>query len=152
MQARRLAPQDAELAALAVNMVKPEEERDGNDVSVEYMRRWLHNAANILIVATQGEIPIGFAAAYELDRIDRDQSMVLFYEIEVGDGHRRQGVGRALVEELKSICARDGVLKMWVETDESNIPGLRLYESAGGLRGKPGSLSFAWRKDDFASR
>lgn len=57
--------------------------------------------------------------------------MALFYEIEVVEGHRRRGAGRAMIEALKTVCGEENVFKMWVQTDASNEAAAALYRSTG---------------------
>ncbi len=61
--------------------------------------------------------------------------MVCLYEIGVAEPHRRRGVGRALVEELKAHCRRERVTKTWVVTSRANTAAVRLYESTGARAG-----------------
>ena len=43
-------------------------------------------------------------------------------------------LGRAMLERLKALCADRGYGEMWVLTNGSNAPAMRLYASAGGQR------------------
>jgi hypothetical protein len=47
--------------------------------------RRIHRPENVFIVAIDSTEPVGYAVAYLLDRIDRDQRMMFFYEICVAD-------------------------------------------------------------------
>ena len=71
-------------------------------------------------------------------------SMMFFYEIEVLEEYRNQSVGKALIEELKKMCERKNILKMFVLTNESNLAAMKLYESAGGERRQEGEVQFEW--------
>ncbi len=130
---RRLGPEDADLAVDAVRRVKG----SGADPSFgeSYLRRFLARPDNILIVTEDGGAPAGFLLAYALDRVDRNRNMVCLYEIGVAEPHRRRGVGRALIEELKAHCRREGVTKTWVVTSRANTAAVRLYESTGARAG-----------------
>jgi ribosomal protein S18 acetylase RimI-like enzyme len=85
-----------------------------------------------LIVASDEDQPVGYLVAYLLDRIDRDQAMMFFYEISVADSHQRRGVGAAMIRLLKAYCREQGVMKMWVHTNKSNLAAVGLYQSTGG--------------------
>ncbi len=90
--------------------------------------------------------PVGFALAYTLDRVDGNRRMALLYEIEVVEGHRRRGAGRAMIEALKSVCVAENVFKMWTQTSPSNEAAAALYRSTGaGAAGSDGELVSTYR-------
>ena len=132
MELKRLQESDAERARLAIGRLKIADPDLRRALTDRHLRRFLQKPENVLIVATDAGGPIGFALAYLLDRADRDRRMMLFYEIEVEVGHRRQGVARAMVDLLKSLCAQQNVFKMWVHTNRSNRAAVALYERTGG--------------------
>ena len=70
--------------------------------------------------------------------------MLLIYELGVRPEYRRRRVGTALVEEAKRFCCQGGFMKMWVVSDASNAPAMRLYESTGGRRVAPDDVVFAY--------
>jgi ribosomal protein S18 acetylase RimI-like enzyme len=86
----------------------------------------------------------GFAYAYVLSRIDGDTSVFL-YEVEVDERFRRQGLGRALVEQARALAERIDALKMWVETDYDNEAAKHTYASAGGEPYAEPTLVYGWR-------
>jgi aminoglycoside 3-N-acetyltransferase I len=127
----RLGPADSALGVEAIRLLKAP---DGYPVPpVEYMSRLLSRPQNVLLVATEGSAPVGYLVAYLLDRIDRDQKMMFFYEIGVEKSHRRRGFGKKLIAHLKEICREADLMKMWVPTNRSNVAATRLYESTGGV-------------------
>jgi ribosomal protein S18 acetylase RimI-like enzyme len=64
---------------------------------------------------------------------DKGTEMFL-YELGVDEGHRRVGLGRALVEALRELARLRGCYGMWVLTDHDNIAPLATYEAGGGSR------------------
>ncbi len=73
--------------------------------------------------------------------------MVFLYEVEVAAACRREGYGRALVEEATRMAAASGAYKMWVETDEDNEPAKQTYSAGGGSRAGENIL-FGWSFGD----
>ena len=126
MQIWRLGVGDERLAARTVRTLKAER------VNYNYLDAFLKNETNVLLVALEGETPVGFALAYALNRMDSPASMMLLYEIEVAESHRKQGAATALIGALKDICRERSMVKMWVLTNESNRAAMRTYESTGG--------------------
>lgn len=146
MEVRRLGVEDAAIACEVACVHKD------RVVEVDYMRRFLANPRNHLVVAfCDGQIA-GFALGYETDRVDRDQTQMCLYEVDVRQDHRRKGVGRAVVNELKRICKANNCVNMWVITDESNEPAKRLYSSTGGVRTDPGDPSVVFTYHEASLR
>ncbi|UCC68574.1 MAG: GNAT family N-acetyltransferase [Armatimonadota bacterium] len=113
-----------------------------SQVGAEYMAALLADERNHLIAALVDERPVGYALGYELQRVDGRGPMMLLYEIEVVESHRRRGIGRALVERLKRICKDRGFAKMFVFTEESNSAATALYACTGGERGALDTVTF----------
>ena len=61
----------------------------------------LSDEHNYLLAAYRDEELAGFLLAYELERLDSDHPMMFLYTIDVLPGHRRKGIGRSLINELK---------------------------------------------------
>jgi ribosomal protein S18 acetylase RimI-like enzyme len=136
MVIRRLTEQDAEIGVQAIRLLKS---IDGYPIpSPLYLSSFLSRLNNVFVVAFDGASPVGYVAAYLLDRIDRDQRMALLYDIGVAEPMRGRGVGTGLVTELKRICSGEGAMKMWVHTSRSNVAATRLYETTGGVPQPPG--------------
>ena len=151
VQCSRLLCGDAKLGREAIGRVKIGGSKPWP--SLEFMRAFLADRDHILIVATEGEQPIGFALAYLLDRVDGGRRMALFYEIEVAEAHRRCGAGRRMVETLKSVCSAEGVGKMWVQTSPSNDAAVALYRSTGArAKGNEGDTVFAYSFEGSGGR
>jgi ribosomal protein S18 acetylase RimI-like enzyme len=86
----------------------------------------------------------GFLYAYELARLEREAPMMFLYSIDVLPERREKGVGKKLIEKLKSVCAGRGFMKMYVITGEENEAAVRLYESVGGKRQAEDDVIFVW--------
>jgi ribosomal protein S18 acetylase RimI-like enzyme len=143
MEVRRLGPDDSALAADTIRQLKSP---DGYPTpSVAYLSTFLSRAENVLIVAIDDGVPVGYIVAYLLDRVDRNRRMMLFYEIGVAPSHRRRGIGKRLIGELKSVCRANDVMKMWVPTGRSNVAATRLYASTGAAPLPDGDeVTYAW--------
>ena len=110
--------------------------------TLDHMGRFLGDKDHYFFVAgVDGELA-GFLLAYKMERCDGERAMMFLYEIEVLSRHRRQGVARALVEAVKGECERQGFLKMFVITEESNEPAQSLYASSGGRQEQRGAVLF----------
>ncbi len=66
---------------------------------------------------------------------------LLLYEVDVLEAYQRKGVGRAMLDYLKTYCAGRGYGEMWVLTEVGNRAGNALYKSAGGkLENSPANM------------
>jgi len=70
--------------------------------------------------------------------------MILLYEVMVASGHRRQGIGRALVMCLVEEARAREAGSMWVLADEDNAAAVGLYTSCGARRRVPDQSLFVW--------
>jgi ribosomal protein S18 acetylase RimI-like enzyme len=72
--------------------------------------------------------------------------MMFLYEIGVLEQHRRKGIGRVLVEEVKRFAQERDCRKMFVPTQADNGPALALYRAAGGGGGPDANAATFWWK------
>jgi ribosomal protein S18 acetylase RimI-like enzyme len=92
----------------------------------------LADPRTLLLVAFDGESPVGFVLAHELPRRWKDRSKLFVYEVDVVESHRRRGIGTALLARLAELARERGVRIGFVLTEEDNVPANALYRSAGG--------------------
>jgi ribosomal protein S18 acetylase RimI-like enzyme len=126
MNIRRLAPEDATLAVIAIERIKPA------FTTKAIVGHFLSRPDHYFLAAVEDDEPVGFALAYELQRIDRSNPMMFLYEIGVSDGHRRQGIAKAMIDFLKHLCKQRNAHKMFVIASTGNEAALRLYDSTLG--------------------
>lgn len=150
MDVCRLGAHDSDLGARAIRLLKAP---DGYPVpSAEHLAAFLSQPDNVLIVASDGGEPAGYLLAYLLDRVDRNQQMMFFYEIQVAESHRRRGIGKRMIAELKAVCRAQDVMKMWVPTGRANIAATRLYASTGAAPlPADDDVTYAYPRESFMS-
>ena len=88
----------------------------------------------IHVVLLGGAVPLiayvdGVAAGYVVVSPHRDVCEVV--RLGVVEGHRHRGIGSALLQEAMEVCASSGTLSVLLNTQKSNEPARRLYESFG---------------------
>lgn len=94
-------------------------------------KKFLANPDNALFLGLIDDQPVGFLTAHRLQRFDRRQAEVLLYEVGVLEPFRRKGVAKALIAELKTWTKKINADEIWVLTEQSNLPAVALYQSAG---------------------
>src|SRR6516162_8266486 len=92
----------------------------------------LADPGTLLLVAFDGERPVGFVLAHELPRRHGDAAGLLVYEIEVVESHQRRGIAAALLARLAELARGRGIRSGFVLAEPDNGPANALYRSAGG--------------------
>jgi ribosomal protein S18 acetylase RimI-like enzyme len=137
----RLAPGDEGVVLAGADLfdAPPTEDRTA---------RFLASEGHHLLVAVEGDRPIGFVSGVETTHPDKGTELFL-YELAVHPDHRNQGVGRALVEELADLARSRGCYGMWVATESDNAAALATYLAAGADPPEPFvMLSWTFPKPD----
>lgn len=147
---RRLGPGDAAvLAAIAADA--PLFELDGSgepdppltDAAAD---AYLAEPAVLHWVAEEDELVLGELLCHLLPMPWAPGSEVLLYAIGVRSGHRRRGIGRALIDELRHWMRDAGVPTVWVLADN---PGAEaFYEGCGFRRGGAGEQGVLYVIED----
>ena len=83
-----------------------------------------------LVVARSDGSVVGMASAVHYVHPDKPPQLWI-NEVGVSPSHRRQGVGRRMVERLVQLATELGCTEVWVLTDADNVAANRLYASAG---------------------
>ena len=104
--------------------------------------RFLRSDDHHLLLAMDGDEPVGFVSGVELTHPDKGVEMFL-YELGVAEAARRRGVGTALVEALAAVAIDRGCRGMWVLTEEDNEAAIATYRRAGAMRDER-TLLFEW--------
>jgi ribosomal protein S18 acetylase RimI-like enzyme len=73
---------------------------------------------------------------------------MFLYEIEVRPGHRRRGVGRALITALLNYCRANHFEEVFVFTDPANSAAVGLYRSTGAVTETPADRMFVYQLAD----
>ena len=126
MQITLLKPGQEQLLIEAAKML------NDTDVSFERASELLRNPSFFLIVAQEysGSI-MGRIYGYIIPRFE--QTDLELYEVDVLEEHQRKGVGKAMLEYVKTFAKERGYKEMWVLTEGDNEPAKALYASAGAV-------------------
>ena len=137
---RRLAVGDEELAEAAVRLFAEEAPSLPIDVG-----SFLARPEAVLFVAIDGDgdALAGWVYGHELVHPDGERTMLL-YALDVDEGFRRRGHGRALVANFVDHARATGCTEVWVLTDDANPAALATYAAAGGTREADASVMFTW--------
>lgn len=92
----------------------------------------LADPRTLMLVAFDGERPVGFVLGHELPRRHGERAKLFVYEVDVVENHRRRGIASALLARLAEVARERGIQTGFVLTEPGNGPANALYRSAGG--------------------
>lgn len=78
-----------------------------------------------------GQDIAGYAWGYRL-RLPTGRKSLLLHDLEVGEQHRRQGLGSLLLQAVLNLGQREGCAQVWLVTEADNEVAIDLYRSHGG--------------------
>ena len=92
----------------------------------EATERFLDTPGHHLLLAWDGDRPVGFVSGVEMTHPDKGTEMFL-YELGVAEEAQNRGIGSALVAALHELAREKGCYGMWVLTDDDNHAALKAY-------------------------
>ncbi|WP_449243174.1 N-acetyltransferase family protein [Desulfovibrio sp.] len=104
---------------------EPSRQRHGLDLM---LRDPLHRRVS---VAELGGEAVGMATAQLLVSTAQGGPAALVEDVVVGPGHRRLGLGRALMKDIEVWAAGAGATRLQLLTDRDNAPAFGFYASCG---------------------
>jgi ribosomal protein S18 acetylase RimI-like enzyme len=126
MRVRRLEPGDEGEVLRSVHLLD-------DPPNAGAVRAYLSDERNVFFLAYQDETPVGFLRGTGLGQLKTEQKQMFLYEIGVDERFRRRGVARALIEALLELCRSLRFDEVFVFTDPSNEPAVRLYRTTGAV-------------------
>jgi aminoglycoside 3-N-acetyltransferase I len=96
-----------------------------------YLQRLLAKPTVIALAALADGAVVGGLVAYVLEKFERERSEIYIYDLAVAASHRRQGIARDLILQLKGIASDLGAYVIYVQADLVDDPAIQLYTSLG---------------------
>lgn len=132
-----LSENDASLLQKAASLFHPDK-----DISINRCKQMLLEERDYYIIACNGDNPVGWIIGYTLKRFHGDD--MFLYEIDVKEEYQKQGIASMLIEKLKQIAIQNNCVEMWVPTNKSNTPAMRLYQKTGGNIDYEDGVQLTW--------
>lgn len=103
-----------------------------HEIDPRTTREFLADPRHHIVVAVEGGVVVGFASGVHYIHPDKPRPELWVNELSVASTHRRQGLGKILLQTLLEIGRQLGCLEAWVLTDRSNRAAMNLYDAQGG--------------------
>jgi aminoglycoside 6'-N-acetyltransferase I len=100
------------------------------DVVPERLRAYLAEPVNLMIIAVDGDLVIGQAAAVIHKHPDKPDELFID-EVGVSPDWRQRGIARRMMQAMFQLGRSLGCQASWLGTEVDNLPARRLYESFG---------------------
>jgi ribosomal protein S18 acetylase RimI-like enzyme len=92
--------------------------------------------SEIVLVASQGNLPVGLST---LELLDRETGYVFY--LAVRKAFRRQGIGSILLDKALAFFSARGCARIFAAVEEDNVPSKKLFESKGFSKIDYGAMS-----------
>ena len=96
-----------------------------------YLQELLDEPDIYMLAAMGGDKVVGGVTAYALALTSKEEKELYLYDIAVAEGYRRQGIGSAVVDELRALATKDGVARIFVDAESVDVEAVSFYESIG---------------------
>jgi GNAT superfamily N-acetyltransferase len=132
----RLAPKDVARASALFAAILDEEWLPEGVPGEDHIRRALADNTSVFVLASIEEdgkaVDVGFAMAFRLLSPLKPHAEAYLDDVFVAETHRGQGIGKALVEAVKSEMAAAYVPVLWIATDADNEEMTGLMDNQEG--------------------
>jgi len=128
----RLGPGDHELARELFAVMVAAFAEESTQLGDDYVDRLLAQGSFWALAAKlDGEV-VGGLAAHVIPLTREERAELFVYDIAVAARHRRQGVGRALLGELRRLGDEAGIRVTFIAADEADADARDFYRALGG--------------------
>ena len=127
-----------------------EDTEDGvfdREVRPDLASQFLSDPRHHIAVAIEDSTIVGIASAVNYIHPDKPDE-IWINEVAVAKAFHRKGIADALLKLLFQCGRKLGCEEAWVLTDESNIPGNRLYSKLDGVQKRQMMYSFKLSDDE----
>ena len=89
------------------------------------------SAVHTILLAEDRGVAVGFASLRLLPQVENARPYAELSDLYVEDGHRRRGIGRALVHVAQGLAEERGCPRMHLVVGSDNVAARALYRSLG---------------------
>jgi aminoglycoside 3-N-acetyltransferase I len=133
MHVQRLTPGDRDRARTLFTLIANVFEVGSGELSDDYLDRLLGREDFWAIAAFRDGRIVGGLTAHSLPMTRTATSEIFIYDVAVHPEYQRNGVGRALIAELRAQAAQAGIGEVFVPADNEDVHALDFYRAVGGV-------------------
>ncbi len=111
------------------------------DQAKKFLEERISKSESVIYIAFVKTKPVGFTQLYPLFSSVSMQRMYLLNDLFVDSASRGQGIGTALIDQVKERCRKEGQKGIALQTEVTN-PAQKLYEHLGFK--KDPDLQYFW--------
>lgn len=133
LEIRRLTRKDIPAARTMFEMMALVFEEDYEPLGDDYLNDLLGREGFWALAAFVGPDLVGGLTAHTLPMTRSPSSEVFIYDLAVRQDHRRRGVARRLVTDLRAAAAAEGIHEVFVPADDDDRHALAFYRALGAV-------------------
>jgi len=114
------------------------------DVTKEKAESFLSNPTNIVYVAHDQRVAVGYVLCYRMNRMDNGHDIMTIFHLFVLDTYRRQGIARHLMDLALTYAKTEQLHYVFLITQNDNQAANALYLSCGGYNHPKDKEVYFW--------
>ncbi|MEG4941845.1 GNAT family N-acetyltransferase [Microcoleus sp. F4-D5] len=120
-------------------------------IDLQRSEEFLADPRHHLAVAIEGELVVGFVSAVHYVHPDKPHPEMWINEVSVAETHRRQGLGKRLMNAVFDVARELGCAEAWVLTDRENTAAMNLYSAVGNPETPSDHVMFTFNLEESNS-
>lgn len=122
-----------------------------NSIDIPRTEEFLTDSRHHLAVAIDDDRVVGFVSAVHYVHPDKARPELWINEVSVAETHRRQGLGKRLMNAVFEVARELGCTEAWVLTDRENTAAMNLYSAVGNPEIPSDCVMFTFRLEESNS-
>jgi ribosomal protein S18 acetylase RimI-like enzyme len=122
-----------------------------NSIDIPRTEEFLTDSRHHLAVAIEDDRVVGFVSAVHYVHPDKARPELWINEVSVAETHRRQGLGKRLMNAVFEVARELGCTEAWVLTDRENTAAMKLYSAVGNPETPSDHVMFTFRLEESNS-
>jgi len=100
---------------------------------VEYLESLLYHPTMLFVVAVHNGKAVGGLTAFTLPSVYFPASELYIYDFAIRPAFQHEGIGSALLKDLRAWCTRNGIKEIFVQADRPDRHAIEFYKKNGGI-------------------